>query len=142
MCYEKFNINEFQQLLDLMQKYKESISEPILDSNQVNALKLAAAYNKIEFYIAKEHDKLIAMCSVCITFSTFDCCLSGVFEDFFILPEHRGKGIARGLTQYVFDELKSRDITTLWVGCADADLEMYKSLGFDIPLGNLLTWSV
>ena len=26
------------------------------------------------------------------------------------------------------------------VGCADVDLSMYKSLGFNIPLGNLLTW--
>jgi len=29
----------------------------------------------------------------------------------------------------------------LTVGCADCDVEMYRSLGFDIPLGNMLAFA-
>jgi len=74
-------------------------------------------------------------------FSTYQCKFNGIFEDFYIIDEYRGKGIARGLIRYVFEELESRGISSLWVGCADIDIEMYNSLGFTIPLGNLLTWS-
>ena len=141
MNYEKFSISDFPQLIGLEQCYKASIGEPALNEAQINALRTAIEGGKIEFFVAKDDSNIVAMCSVCITFSTFSCSTSGVFEDFFIVPTYRSKGIARGLTNYVFDTLHARNVTSLWVGCADVDLEMYKSLGFDIPLGNLLTWS-
>ena len=68
-------------------------------------------------------------------FSTFDYSASGVFEDFFILPEYRHRGIARKLVEYAYRE---SGVSSMTVGCADCDLEMYKALGFTIPLGNLL----
>ncbi|MCL2217349.1 MAG: GNAT family N-acetyltransferase [Defluviitaleaceae bacterium] len=141
MNYEKFSLSDFPQLIELEQKYKISIGEPKLDDSQIAVLKDAIQSGRIEFFVAKEHGKIVAICSVSLVFSTFVCRLSGIFEDFYIADEYRRKGIARGLTQYVFEYLKSRGISSLWVGCADVDLEMYKSLGFTIPLGNLLTWS-
>jgi GNAT superfamily N-acetyltransferase len=81
------------------------------------------------------------MCSITIGFSTINCKNVGIFEDFFIQPEYRGKGVARQLTAYVFFSMEKYNVKTVWVGCVDIDLEMYKYLGFDIPLGNLLAWS-
>lgn len=40
---------------------------------------------------------------------------------------------------YVFDTMKSENVTSGWVGCADIDVDMYKSLDFTISLDNLLT---
>ena len=37
-------------------------------------------------------------------------------------------------------EEKAEKVGSLSVGCADCDLEMYKSIGFRIPLGNMLAY--
>ena len=74
---------------------------------------------------------------ITIGFSTFDYMQSGVFEDFYIRPEYRHKGIASRLVQYAYGE---SGISSLTVGCADCDINMYQSLGFSISLGNLLAF--
>ena len=61
----------------------------------------------------------------------------GVFEDFYIVPEYRHKGIARQLVRFAYQE---SGVGSLTVGCADCDVKMYLSLGFTIPLGNLLAF--
>ena len=141
MIYQKLSPTDIPQLLCLMQQYKRSVDEPDLSDEQIDKLKSAIAQNKIEFFVAKHDDKMVAMCSVSVVFSTFLCEKNGIFEDFFIVEEYRHKGIARGLTSYVFEEMNANKVVTVWVGCADVDIEMYKSLGFCIPLGSLLTWS-
>ena len=140
MIYQKLDHADISQLLTLMQKYKTSIGEPHLSEKQIDKLTRAIKQKRIEFFVAKNEDNLVAMCSICVVFSTFLCENGSIFEDFYIIDEYRGKGIARGLTQYVFNELKSQGVVSAWVGCADVDVEMYKSLGFSISLGNLLTW--
>ena len=141
MIYQRLSPTDIPQLLLLMQQYKQSIGEPALNEEQVDKLKSAIEQNKIEFFVAKHDGKLIAMCSIGVVFSTFLCEMNGIFEDFFIAEEYRQKGVARGLTSYVFEEMKINKVATIWVGCSDIDVEMYKSLGFYISLGNLLTWS-
>ncbi len=37
--------------------------------------------------------------------------------------------VASELANYVFDTMKSENVTSGWVGCADIDVDMYKSLG-------------
>ncbi|NLY47223.1 MAG: GNAT family N-acetyltransferase, partial [Tissierella sp.] len=56
-------------------------------------------------------------------------------------PKYRKYGIAKRLTEFVLNYCSENNIYSLWVGCADCDVEMYKYLGFEIPLGNLLTWA-
>ena len=141
MNYEKLDIGDFEQLVELERLYKHSVGEADLDGSQIARLKDAVQKNQIEFFAGKENNgKIIAMCSVSVVFSTFSCAFSGIFEDFFILEEYRQKGIARELTGFVFDCMRQRNINAVWVGCADADLKMYESLGFSMRLGNLLTW--
>ena len=141
MIYQRLELTDMTQLFRLVQRYKRAIGEPALSEEQVEKLKSAIAQNRIQFYVAKHDDRLVAMCSIGIVFSTFLCEKNGIFEDFFVSEEYRHQGIARGLTSYVFKEMRAKDVVSVWVGCADASIEMYKSLGFDIPLGNLLTWS-
>ena len=82
-------------------------------------------------------DRLIACCSITPTYSTFNYQIGGVFEDFYIVPEYRHRGIARQLVGFAYRE---SGVGSLTVGCADCDVKMYRSLGFTIPLGNLFTF--
>ena len=141
MIYQKLNPIDTPQLLVLMQQYKRVIGESELSEEQSEKLISAITRKEIEFFVAKRDYELIAMCSICTVFSTYLCEKNGILEDFFITEEHRHKGIARGLISFVFEEMRANEVITVWVGCADVDIEMYKSLGFDIPLGKLLTWS-
>ena len=47
------------------------------------------------------------------------------------------KGIAKRFVKYAYD---NSEISSLTVGCANCDVEMYKALGFRIQLGNLLAY--
>ena len=81
------------------------------------------------------------MASVSLVFSTYVCAPGGIFEDFYVEELRRHRGIARGLTQYIFEAMKARGIPSLWVGSAPAHEGMYNALGFITPIGKLLTWS-
>ncbi len=49
----------------------------------------------------------------------------------------RHKGIAHKLVQFAYKESK---VSSLLVGCADCDVDMYKALGFNIKIGNMLAY--
>ncbi len=125
----------------LVSSYKSAIGEDKLTSEQFERLKKAVSNDNIIFFVAKSENEIVAMCSVTKTFSTFSCNYSGVFEDFYIAPKYRKNGLARKMTDFVFNYCQRNDIFSLWVGCADCDTKMYQHLGFETPLGNLLTWS-
>lgn len=129
------------QILELMGGYKLAIGEAQLTDAQKEALGEAIAGGRIAFFLAKRGWRAIGMCSVCETFSTFQCRPGGVFEDFYVLPAFRKNGAAKLLADAAFAHCRARGIAALWVGCADSDAARYKHLGFTIPLGNLLTWA-
>ena len=41
------------------------------------------------------------------------------------------------LVAYAFEQ---SEVSSLTVGCADCDVEMYQAIGFQIPLGNMLAY--
>jgi len=141
MVFERLNPDDIPLLFRLMHTYKESIGEAELSEEQYSELNRAILKSEIIFFVAKHDEKLVAMCSVGIIFSTYRCAHTGIFEDFFITEVYRHRGIARGLTSYVFSEMMAIGVVSLWVGSSDVDMELYKSLGFDTHLGSLLTWS-
>jgi len=141
MIIEKFNIKDFKKLKPLLNDYKKSIHEAPLTETQFAELKKAIETEKISFYTAVNEGEIIAMCSVALTFSTYNCQPMGIFEDFYINPLHRGKGLASKLTAFVFSQMEALGVNSVWVGSADMDVNMYKHLGFTVPLGNLLAWS-
>ena len=124
-------------LWDLHRAYKAAIGEDMPGGEDLKRLSLAVEREQILFYGAWEGGRLVGCCSVTVGFSTFNYRPSGVFEDFYIVPECRHRGIARELARYAFRE---SGVASLTVGCADCDVEMYRSLGFSLPLGNLLAF--
>lgn len=122
------------QLWELQKAYKDDIKEHAPGEKEGEQLSKAIENEQIAFWGAFDGTVLIGCCSITIGFSTFDYAPSGTFEDFYIRPEYRHKGIARQLVQYAYRE---SGISSMTVGCADCGVRMYQALGFSIPLGNL-----
>lgn len=129
---------QFQELVDLQIAYKSEIGENCPSKIDFENLKNAIEQGKINFYGCVCDGKLVACCSICLTYSTFNYDTAGVFEDFYILPAYRHKGIARKLVKFAY---ANSGVSSLSVGCADCDIGMYYALGFDIPLGNMLAYN-
>ncbi len=139
VTFEKLRPEEFKKVLPLVQLFKNALKEEQLSTKQSAALEQAVKNNQIEFFLAKLNNEMIGMCSVSFMFSTYTCDEVGIFDDFFLLENQRGKGIARKLVNYMFSEMDRRGITSIWVS-SECDREMYESLGFGTSLGNLLAW--
>lgn len=135
MEFRKIRSSEIDALWKLHKYYKAEIGEDELDPTAKDRLETAIGKGSIEFYGAWESVGLIGCCSVTVGFSTFDYMPNGVFEDFYIRPEYRHQGLARRLVEFAHGQ---SGVSSLTVGCADYDVEMYRSLGFSISLGNLL----
>ena len=137
MEYRRINAFEIDALWELQKLYKAEIGED--EPNDSEMLRLTDAIRKgtILFFGAWEGIALVGCCSITVGFSTFNYMPSGVFEDFYIRPDYRHRGIARQLVQFAY--LKS-EISSLTVGCAECDVKMYQSLGFSISLGNLMAF--
>ena len=117
--------------------YKREIGEETPTDENFDSLSEAIQKEQIIFYGCMDEGRLIACCSITPTYSTFNYQTGGVFEDFYIVPEYRHKGIARQLVRFAYQE---SGVGSLTVGCADCDIKMYQSLGFTIPLGNLFAF--
>ena len=135
MEYRRIGVSEITQLWELHKAYKAAIGETAPGDPDLEKLKKAVEEARILFFGAWNGPELAGCCSVTVGFSTFNYAASGVFEDFYILPQYRHQGIARELV--AFARLDS-GVSSLTVGCADCDVQMYRSLGFSVPLGNLL----
>ncbi len=137
MEYTRIIAPQTDKLWEIHRAYKAEIGEdPPCDADR-EKLKAAIEANRIRFYGAWDGETLAGCCSVTVGFSTFNYAESGVFEDFYIRPAYRHKGIARELVRLARSE---SGVGSLIVGCADRDVEMYQSLGFSVRLGNLLAF--
>ena len=137
MNFVKIKTDNFEELTKLQKAYKLEIGECMPTNAELESLRNAIENEQIHFYGCICDKSLIACCSICFMYSTFNYGKSGVFEDFYIQPEYRHKGIARKLVAYAYEQ---SGVGSLTVGCADCDLQMYKAIGFEIPLGNMLAF--
>ena len=137
MTYRKINASEIDALWELQKEYKAEIGEEEPDNTGKKNLADAISKETILFYGVWKENSLIGCCSVTVGFSTFDYMPSGVFEDFFIRSAYRHQGIARQLVEFAYRE---SGVSSLTVGCANCDVQMYQALGFNITLGNLLAF--
>ena len=123
------------QLLKLENEFKKCIGEEPFDGEKQKLLQRAVEEGKITFFVAKQGGRAVGMCSVAGSFSTFSCSDTGVFEDFYVEPAFRGKGIARKLAEAAQAWCRDNGIPSLTVCCAPCDEKMYQALGFDECLG-------
>ncbi len=124
-----------RQLLKLENDFKQCIGEEPLTEEQKRRLRRAVEEGKITFFVARQGDRAVGMCSVATCYSTFSCSDTGVYEDFYVEPAFRGKGIARRLAKAAQAWCLDNGIPSLTVCCAPCDEEMVRALGFDECLG-------
>ncbi len=125
----------WQELLRMENGYLREIGEQPLTGEQQAQLFQAIQESRITFFLAKSGKQTVGMCSVACHFSTFSCTDTGVFEDFYVEPAYRKRGIARALAQAAHDWSRKQGLSSLTVCCAPCDEQMYQSLGFDAQLG-------
>ena len=137
MDFVKIGTEMFEELMELQKAYKVEIGENMPSDEELESLRNAIEDGQIHFYGCICDNSLIACCSVCNVYSTFNYGKAGVFEDFYIKPEYRHKGIARKLVAYAYEQ---SGVESLSVGCADCDIQMYQAIGFRISTGNMLAF--
>lgn len=138
MEYIRISKDNMADLKKLQFDYKQEIGEDRPTDENFDSLCEAVSKELIFFYGCIDGGRLVACCSITPTYSTFNYCRGGVFEDFYIMPEYRHRGIARRLVGFAYQE---SGVGSLTVGCADCDIKMYQSLGFTIALGNLFAFN-
>ena len=127
--------SQIRSLAELQRAYKSEIGEDAPSETDMETLAEAIAAERILFFGAWDGPALVGCCSVTVGFSTFGYAPSGVFEDFYVRPAYRHRGIARELVKTAYRE---SGVSSMTVGCADCDVPMYRALGFTVRLGNLL----
>lgn len=137
MNFVKIGTEMFKELMELQKAYKVEIGENVPTDAELESLRKAMEDGHIQFYGCVCENFLTACCSVCNVYSTFNYGKAGVFEDFYIKPEYRHKGIARKLVAYAYEQ---SGVESLSVGCADCDIQMYQAIGFRISIGNMLAF--
>ena len=128
------------QLLKLENGFKREIGEEVLSEEKQKQLQQAVKEGRILFFTAKRGYRTVGICSVSRCFSTFSCTDTGIFEDFYIEPVFRRKGIARKLAKAAQEWCRERGIASLTVCCAACDEKMYQALGFEVRLGSTFAY--
>lgn len=123
------------QLIRLLSGFLRAIGEEPLTDEKQRRLLQGIREKRIVFFLAESGSQAIGMCSVARCFSTFACGDVGVFEDFYIEPAFRGKGVARRLAQAAQAWCREQGMASVTVCCAPCDEKMYQALGFEENLG-------
>lgn len=125
----------WEQLLKLINGFKRDIGEEPLTEEGQQRLRQAMKDGRITFFLALCGDHAVGMCSTAKCFSTFACTDTGVFEDFYMEPEFRRKGIAHMLAQAAQKWSRENGLASMTVTCAPCVEGMYQALGFELRLG-------
>lgn len=125
------------QLKKLENGFLKEIGEQAATEEKQQQLTRAIRDGNITFFVARRGYRAVGMCSVAKCFSTFACTDTGIFDDFYIEPVFRRKGIARMLAQAAQKWSKENALASLTVTCAPCDEKMYQALGFDVHLGKV-----
>ena len=84
MKFVKIGTEMFEELRSLQKDYKVAIGEDVPSEMELESLRKAIEQGHIHFYGCICDETLVACCSICVTYSTFNYDKSGVFEDFYI----------------------------------------------------------
>lgn len=134
-----FDGRDYRMLSLLLGGFKAEMGEQPLTQRQWAQLRNAIEEGRITYYVAYLSGEPVGICSLCETYSSYQCTAGGVFEDFFVLPQARGRGVARALVQQACGVVRARGGHTLTVACPPTDTELYQALGFTDARGTSLS---
>ena len=117
---------------------RQAVGEEPLDQAAQERLFKSIQQKRLIAFIAWKDRQPVGICTVSCAFSTFACREQGILDDFYVKPGFRGKGIARRLASAAQNWCRKEGLSGLLVICSTGDQDMYRSLGFDLPLGHTL----
>jgi GNAT superfamily N-acetyltransferase len=132
---ETLSAPEDWQLMKLENGYQKEIGGQALTEQKQEHLKQAIRDGKIVFFVAKRGYRAVGICSVAKCFSTCTYSDTAIFQDFYIEPVFRKKGIAQKLAQAAQAWCKEHGVASLYACCAPCDERMCQALGFGTRLG-------
>jgi GNAT superfamily N-acetyltransferase len=90
-------------------------------------------------FVARKERRVVAMATLLYTVSTAEGGTAALFEDLVVLPDYRGRGIAKSLVQFVIEHARSQGVLRLtlltdlqnqraqalyrWLGFADSTMK-------------------
>jgi GNAT superfamily N-acetyltransferase len=104
------------------------------DAKQTRALEKILSDDSVgRIHVARDAGKVVGMASLIYGISTAEGGLAASFEDFVVLPGHRGKGIGAALLQHVIEEAKKQGVLRLILLTDKQNKRaqaLYRKLGF------------
>lgn len=125
------------ELHALQADFARSIGEPVPDDDALERVTGAMDAGRITFLLARDEGAPVGMCSLTISFSTYRAAPFGIFDDFYVVPERRGRGVARALVNAAVAEASAHGCRSVLIGCSDGDVGMWKHFGFR-KIGNMM----
>jgi len=127
----ELNFNSDQELMDYKVIYDEIFVTP-LDTDAFAEQKRQPHFKNITFLI---NDRLAGGCII------FEKDGVGYIETFFVLSEHRGKGLSKNIVNYIFDYFLSNGLNKTKLEVWELNkraVELYKSFGYKEADKNLM----
>lgn len=134
--------NGIEEFWALELSFFSAIGETPPDSMGRSRMIGAMSAGRVAFITVKRQGRPVGLCSVSRCFSSLTCWDAGVFGDFYIEPAFRGRGVARMLVEKAAEYCRKQGMQSLSVMGSDAQLGMYRALGFDAELGTGLAMSL
>jgi len=134
-------------LADLLNQY---MADPMGDAPQLNKLQQLRLVDGLANHPAAfvlfvlANDKIVGLATCFILFSTFNVKSYLNIHDFFIQPNYRGKGLAKGLMQELIYISSERKYCKLTLEVREDNVvaqSLYKSLGFEESSPKMLFWT-
>jgi GNAT superfamily N-acetyltransferase len=89
-------------------------------------------------FVAREGSEVVGMASLLYTVSTAEGGKAALFEDLFVDPKYRRKGVGAKLVSYVIQQARAEGVLRITLHTDlenDTALELYRKLGFvDSPM--------
>lgn len=128
-------------LFDVLDGFLTHAGEAPLDEAAKERLGEAVAQGRIVFFAARQAGEVLGICSLTVGFSTYRTSPIGLMEDFFVVPQARGRGVGRLLVERLLAEASQQRCGSVLIGCGADQIPMYEHFGFK-RLGTMMAIDV
>ncbi len=127
---ERASWDRADEVRSLLAAFARAVGEPPPDAEAWRRIAAAAQRDEIRFYLAREGTLAIGVASMTLGFSTYHGAPFAHFDDLYVVPDRRGRGVARLLLQALQRAALERGCASAMGGCSAGDVAMWEHLGF------------
>ncbi len=136
MVYKKATVEDIDSIIDMRVKLliEEAAATPTNITTELREYFLTQLNKTIVVMLAEENGKAVATSSV--VFQQYPPSFSNkqgmraYVTNVYTLPEYRRKGINTALLDKLVEEVKSRNISYIWLWATEQGKQLYKKYGF------------